>query len=62
MADSASEKERAALRRRAAAWFEELRDRICSAFEALEDRYAGPDHGDLSPGRFAREAWAREDG
>ena len=35
-------------RGQAAAWFRELRDRITSAFEALEDR--GP--GDLPTGRF----------
>ncbi len=44
----------------ARAWFEALRDRICAAFEAIEDAAAGDD----APGRFARTAWQRptEDG
>jgi coproporphyrinogen III oxidase len=45
----------------AAAWFESLRDRICAAFEGLED--AAPAH--LYPGeagRFVRTPWAREAG
>jgi len=45
---------------RARAWFEELRDRICAAFERIEDdaspqRYAG------TPGRFVRTPWRRTD-
>ncbi len=51
-----------ARRRRAAAWFEDLRDRICAAFEAVEDDYAGPDAGTLPPGRFVRSPWQRPDG
>ncbi len=43
---------------RATAWFEELRDRICAAFEAIEDGLEGPG-ADGTPGRFEREAWAR---
>ena len=42
-------------------WFETLRNRMCAAFEALED--AAPD--DLypgEPGRFERKAWTREGG
>ncbi len=48
--------------RRAAAWFETLRDRICAAFEAIEDEYAGPDAGTLAPGRFVRTPWERPGG
>jgi coproporphyrinogen III oxidase len=47
--------------RRASAWFETLRDRICAAFEALEDDYAGP-LADRAAGRFARTAWQRPGG
>ena len=49
-------------RGRARAWFESLRDRICAAFEALEDDYRGHAHGELLPGRFERQAWDRPGG
>src|SRR4249920_186954 len=49
-------------RRRATAWFEALRDRICAAFEAIEDAYAGPDAATLPPGRFGRTDWQRPGG
>lgn len=39
-----------------AAWFAQLRDRICGEFEAIEDM-GGP-----NPGRFERTAWDRPDG
>jgi coproporphyrinogen III oxidase len=45
-------------KQRAAAWFEELRDRICAAFEKLEEDYAGP-LGHLPAGRFERKSWQR---
>ena len=47
----------------ARAWFEELRDRLCAAFEAIEDAASGdnvPDY--LPPGRFQRETWERPGG
>ena len=45
----------------AAAWFHGLRDRICAAFEAIEDEapaalYPG------APGRFVRTPWERSEG
>ena len=43
---------------RATAWFEALRDRICAAFEAIEDAPDGPG-ADAPPGRFERQAWTR---
>ncbi len=46
----------------ARAWFESLRDRLCAAFEAIEDTLQGGPHGDLPPGRFERSAWQRPGG
>ncbi|PWR23763.1 oxygen-dependent coproporphyrinogen oxidase [Zavarzinia compransoris] len=46
------------LKARAAAWFQSLRDRICAAFEALEDAC---EQGD-APGRFERTPWQRPGG
>jgi len=50
-----------ALKVHARAWFEALRDRLCAAFEAIEDAQTG---SELPAGRFARTAWQRptEDG
>lgn len=42
------------------AWFAALRDRICSAFEALEDEIATPGVS-AGPGRFVRTPWERTD-
>ena len=41
------------------AWFGDLRDRICSEFEALEDALAASER---PAGRFERSAWQREGG
>lgn len=48
---------------KARAWFEELRDKICAAFEAIEDDCEGQVIG-TAPGRFTRKPWDRnvEDG
>ncbi len=50
-----------ALKPEARAWFEALRDRICAAFEAIEDAAAPSGQ---APGRFRRSTWVRpvEDG
>ena len=50
------------LRDQARTWFESLRDRICQAFEEIEDEFRGQDHDTLSPGRFERTSWDRPEG
>ena len=56
----------------ARAWFEDLRNQICAAFEAIEDDWTGGDsiresepNPGREPGRFVQTAWdrpANEDG
>jgi coproporphyrinogen III oxidase len=44
------------------AWFEDLRDQICAAFQAIEDDYTQA-HSDAVPaGFFERKSWTREGG
>lgn len=45
---------------RASAWFSELRDAICAAFERLEDSQTTGPHADLPPARFERTKTKRE--
>tara|TARA_R110000787_G_scaffold130804_1_gene242741 strand:- start:162 stop:1025 length:864 start_codon:yes stop_codon:yes gene_type:complete len=48
----------------ASAWFRVLRDRLCAAFEALEDTVSPPNDaaGGGVPGRFVRTEWERPGG
>lgn len=41
-------------------WFEALRDRLCQAFEDLEDAFPG--EAGREAGRFVRTPWARDEG
>jgi coproporphyrinogen III oxidase len=43
-------------------WFETLRDRLCAAFEVLEDAVDQPGSAELAPGRFERRPWERAGG
>ena len=52
----------ARLQTEAPLWFAALRDRICAAFEAIEDETPGPFFPEAAgPGRFARKPWERKD-
>jgi coproporphyrinogen III oxidase len=46
---------------RAAAWFRDLRERICAEFERLEDELPAEAAGGRPPGRFERTPWTRDD-
>ncbi|MGZ3297687.1 MAG: oxygen-dependent coproporphyrinogen oxidase [Asticcacaulis sp.] len=60
ISDSASDL-LAARRQQAAQWFRTLRDRICAAFEALEDDAPKALYGPTA-GRFERTPWDRPEG
>jgi coproporphyrinogen III oxidase len=50
------------LQTEAPVWFSSLRDRICAAFEALEDEVVAPLPPEAKePGRFERKPWERKD-
>jgi coproporphyrinogen III oxidase len=51
-----------AMKQRAADWFQSLRDRLCAAFEAIEDEYAAARPQEGAAGRFMRKLWTREGG
>jgi coproporphyrinogen III oxidase len=44
----------------AKAWFETMRDQLCTSLMQLEHQVTGP-HSDHVPGRFTRTPWARTD-
>ena len=46
----------------AAAWFAELRDRLCAALEAIEDAAVNESEGAAPAGRFERTPWQRPGG
>jgi len=48
-------------KRRASAWFKDLRNQIRNAFEAIEDDLTGI-HSDMEPGRFEVSDWDRPGG
>jgi len=45
-------------KQKAMAWFESLRDQICSAFESIEDDLTGT-YSDRAPAKFERTPWER---
>jgi coproporphyrinogen III oxidase len=47
---------------RAQAWFTQLRDRLCTEFEAIESEFAGEPAGQDPPSRFERTEWQRPGG
>jgi coproporphyrinogen III oxidase len=51
----------AARKDRARTWFEQLRDELCAALEAIEDEAAGASRSSDAPGRFKRKSWTRND-
>ncbi len=40
-------------------WFADLRDQICTEFEAIEDQLTGTPKANLAAGRFERKPWDR---
>ena len=44
----------------ASAWFRDLRDQICTEFEAIESELSGSNKADMDAGSFERSPWERE--
>jgi coproporphyrinogen III oxidase len=61
-ADIPGESTIASRQEQAAVWFTALRDRICAAFEKIEDELAAGPHRHEPAGRFTRKAWERAGG
>ena len=57
-----AKKEWLARQKEAGTWFAELRDRICAAFESIEDDYAATHPEAGAAGRFERVEWDRPEG
>ncbi len=51
-----------AQKQRVSQWFESLRDRLCAAFEGIEDEYAAARPAEGPAGRFERKPTRREGG
>ena len=51
-----------AKRQQAQAWFAELRDRICAAFEGIEAAHTSGPWSERPAGQFARKTWDRPEG
>ena len=45
----------------ASAWFRQIRDEICAAFEKMEDDLSGGPKATMDAGRFERKPWERAD-
>ena len=48
-------------KQRARAWFEDLRDQICRAYEVIEDDLSTTEMARDPAGRFERKPWSRQD-
>ena len=47
---------------RAAGWFADLRDQICTTFETIEAELSATENADMPAGRFTRKTWNRDGG
>jgi coproporphyrinogen III oxidase len=47
---------------KAAGWFADLRDQICTTFETIEAELSGTENAEMHAGRFSRKTWNRDGG